>query len=67
MTVSRIYLIQNTKTGAERLVDAVNEPQAIRHVARDEYRANVAGQRTLVDLLARGVKVERAGETEPAP
>lgn len=65
MAISRIYFVVNTKTGAERLIDAVNEAQAIRHVARDEYAASVAGQRTLVELLAKGVKVERAGEVAP--
>ena len=57
----RIYRVINTETAAERLVRAQSQAQAIRHVVKETYRAAVAGQETIVELLTSGVKVEDAG------
>lgn len=60
----RIYRVINTETAAEHLVRASNQAQAIRHVVKEAYRAAVAGQETIVELLTSGVKVQDAGEPD---
>lgn len=45
---------------AAHLVRANNQSQAIRHVVRGLFKAEVATQAQLVDLLTAGVKVEDA-------
>ena len=66
-TATRVYLVTAADDGEARLVRAANPAQAIRHVARERYRANVASQDTLVDMLSAGEPVETAGAepTEP--
>lgn len=64
MSATRIYVITDRRTDAQRLVRAVNQSTAIRHCARDTFGAAVAAQDTLVDLVTAGVKVEDAG-SEP--
>ncbi|MEI7446597.1 MAG: hypothetical protein WCK28_17035 [Burkholderiales bacterium] len=59
-TPTRIYLV-TADDGEARLVRAVSPAQAIRHAARARYRANVAAQETLVDMLQAGEQVETAG------
>lgn len=63
-TPTRIYFV-TADDGEQRLVRAATPAAAIRHAARGRYRANVAAQETLVELLTTGVKVETAGD-EPA-
>lgn len=53
----RIYRVSSTRTGDEWLVRAHNQAQAIRHVVKNEYRAAVAGQETLIEMLSAGAKV----------
>lgn len=65
-TPTRIYVITDRRTDAQRLVRAANPATAIRHVANGTLSAAVAAQETLVDLVSEGVKVETAGdELEP--
>ncbi|GIK83051.1 MAG: hypothetical protein BroJett024_41560 [Alphaproteobacteria bacterium] len=56
----RIYRVINTETAAEHLVRASSQAQAIRHVVKETYRAAVAGQETIVELLTSGAKVQDA-------
>lgn len=56
-TVTRIYLVRHTDTGAERLVRAANAVQARNHAARDTIDVNVATQDQLVALLTSGTTV----------
>lgn len=59
---SRIYVVRTVSEGGPvRLVDAANQAQAIGHVVRNTYTAEVAEQRELVELVGKGVKVEKAG------
>lgn len=63
--MSRIYVVTDTHQEPinHRLVRASNQAaQARNFAARDQFAVDVAGQQTLVDLLAAGVKVEEAGE-----
>jgi len=53
----RIYRVSSTRAGDEWLVRAHNQAQAIRHVVKNEYRAAVAGQETLIEMLTTGAKV----------
>ncbi len=57
----RIYKV----VGADkpRLVQANNQAQAIGHVVRNQFKATVATQADLVDLLP-GTKVEKASSEE---
>lgn len=59
---SRIYVVTPKREGeALRLVDATNGTQAVGYVVRNSYAAKVATQAELVELVGKGVKVEKAG------
>ncbi len=67
--MARIYNVfeKNMAGGAVSggvLVRANTQAQAIGHVVRNRYGAEVADQETLVRLLADGVKVEECGDSE---
>lgn len=63
---TRIYVVREQgATGAGRhLVEAATQAQAIGHVVRGKYTAEVAEQGELVELVSKGVKVEKAGASE---
>lgn len=66
MTKARIYIVEDgTTTTAPRLVRAISQSQAIKHVTKP-FTASVATQDQLIEALDNGVKVENAG-TEPRP
>lgn len=56
------YLVTVNQTGAEpvftRLVESKTKAAAVAHVARDLIHAEVADTHTLLDLGAKGVKLE---------
>lgn len=58
---TRIYAVTDSKTKTVALVEASNPAQARGHCARNQYSAEVAGQKQLVELMGKGVKVEVAG------
>lgn len=58
---TRIYVVTNG-AAEPRLVKASTPAQAIRHVTRPMYKAEVASQDALVAALTKGVKVETASE-----
>lgn len=65
MTATRIYRVFDTDSaedaiGASRLVRAASAAQAIRHCA-DHYRAHVATQDDIAELVGADVQVETAG------
>lgn len=65
--MSRIYRVLNTTTGDDYLVRANTQAQAIRHVVADQFRAQVAGQETIVEHLTRGGAVlDATAEPETA-
>jgi hypothetical protein len=64
---ARIYRVLNTTTGDDHLVRAHTQAQAIRHVVADQFRAQVAGQETIVEhLTAGGVVLDATTEPEAA-
>ena len=68
-TPTRVYLVSEFRSSLEsvgtvHLVRAVTPAQAIRHVARNRYQAEVAGQDELIQYVSAGVKVQTAGEDE---
>lgn len=61
------YLLKTTIPGdkpttRERIVEASNVAQAIRHVSKDTITCEVAGATDLVRLGKAGVEIEQAGE-----
>jgi len=64
---SRIYIVSDTSNDpvTHRLIRAATQAQARNHAARAQFKVDVAGQQSLVDLLAAGVKVEDAQEVQP--
>lgn len=69
MTTTRVYkLATNPETGLlpnsenELLIEATTAAQAYRHVARKTWNATVATQTDLIELIGRGVKVEKASD-----
>ena len=65
-TPTRIYAVTNTTSGAVGLVRATSPSQAIRHVTRTLYSAEVASQEALVAALGDGVSVVDASESAGA-
>lgn len=55
---SRIYVVKDLASGDERLVDAGNKSQSIRHCVRGKFAARLAEQRDLV-RLSKSVEVEQ--------
>lgn len=61
MTKARIYIVEDGEpASAPRLVRAISQSQAIKHVTRP-FKAAVATQDQLIEALDNGVKVENAG------
>jgi hypothetical protein len=65
-TSTRVYLVTETATGAQRLIRATYRSTAIRHAAQDKFSAHKATHDDLERLITAGVRVELAVET-PAP
>lgn len=61
---TRIYLVTDQTTQAQRLIEATNQAQAIRHAVHGRFAARVARQSDLIALLPNGAVVERAETTE---
>lgn len=61
---SRIYDVSDVESTpvVHRLVEAATQAQAKSHVVGNRFVAEVANQKTLIELLGKGVKVEVAGE-----
>ena len=64
-TTARIYLVQN-KAGGFSMVKAVNQTQALRHVARNTYTVTVASALSVAENMQSGMQVEDA-TAEPEP
>lgn len=61
MAEKRIYAVADKKAGVCHLVKAATQAQAVGHVVRGQFVAEVASQEVLVDLMTAGKKVEEAG------
>jgi hypothetical protein len=63
---ARIYIVDDASDtkAAPRLVRAISQSQAIKHVTKP-FTASVATQDQLIEALDNGVKVENAGAAEP--
>jgi hypothetical protein len=57
----RLYAVEWPE-GVTHLVDAISEAQAIRHVVKDKVKAHLPTTREVAELVASGVKVEKAGD-----
>jgi hypothetical protein len=64
MSNTRIYAVAGPDQF--RLVEATTKNAALRHVAKDILRVEVANQKTLVLAMQDGVKVEQANAEETA-
>lgn len=58
----RIYVVVDTATKVESLVRAAGKAQAIGHVVRERFTADVADQAALVRLVGAKVEVQDAGD-----
>lgn len=59
----RIYRVETPK--GTKLIRANSPAQAIRHAAKPLFKASVATQEELVELLGNDIKPEEAGEEAP--
>lgn len=65
---TRIYLVQDAGGNSKRLVRATHPGHALMHAARTTFDVHVASQNELVDLLGRGIEVEKiTGEQQQLP
>lgn len=55
----RIYLVQ-AKAGGFSMVKAINQAQALRHVARNTYTVTVASALSVAENMQAGMKIEDA-------
>lgn len=60
---TRPYIV-STAAGNERIVEAANAAQALRHVARDVFDVKVASASQVIALMSSGVKPEIASTKE---
>jgi hypothetical protein len=66
MSQQRIYIVQN-KAGGFVMVKAINQAQALRHVARNTYTISIASALSVAENMQSGMKIEDAtAETEAA-
>lgn len=63
---TRIYAATQAG-GAQWLVRATSQAQAIRHIVRSQYSANVAAQETIVEAYERGERVVDATRDDDEP
>lgn len=63
-TSTRIYAVEDSKSKTVALVEASTPAQARGHCARKQYAAKVATQTQLVELLGKGIKVEKANDDQ---
>jgi hypothetical protein len=59
---TRIYAVQGPDQF--RLIEAASKQAALRYVAREILKVEVANQRTLVEAMTDGVRVEKIAETQ---
>jgi hypothetical protein len=64
-TATRPYIVAD-KSGAQRIVQAINQAQALRHVATDQFTVKAASASEVIDLMTAGVKPETASNEEKA-
>ncbi len=60
-TATRTYLVKPAE-GKARLVEATNQAQALRHVAKDTFTVTVASGLETAKAMEAGAKLEQAGE-----
>jgi len=60
MSATRIYEVQVKGSEVTRLVDAISEAQALRHVAKPQYEITLPNMKRVLYLRDKGVKVEDA-------
>ena len=65
MTTTRIYSVFDSEVGVTHLVRAATKAQAVNHVVRSRFEANVATQEELILLMSNGVRVEDSTAVEP--
>lgn len=63
---TRIYIVREVfeKEPAARLVRAISQAQALKHVAEKRYLVDVANQEEIVSQMSKGVEVEDARAEE---
>lgn len=62
-SLTRIYLVTTSKK-EQRLVRAATQAQALRHVARQEFKIEVPAQEDFAKVLIAGIKIEDAKESD---
>jgi len=62
----RLYHLKNTKTGEERLVEAITPASAVKHV-NSEWEVATATSSVAFDLAGKGVKKETAAKEAAEP
>lgn len=66
MSNIRPYIVTDTTTNAERLVQATSQSQARNFVASKQYAVRAASANDVLDLVAKGVKPEVAADEKDA-
>lgn len=64
-SVVRPYIVSD-KGGAQRIVQACNQAQALRHVATDQFTVKAANASEVIELMQAGVQPETASAEEKA-
>lgn len=58
---TRPYIVTDSTTGAQRLVEAGNQSQARHHVTKDRFKVEAASAKDALRLVGQGVTLEVAG------
>lgn len=62
---TRIYIvteINDESPNTKWLIDAQTQAQAVRHITKNQFQVKVASPHEIVELMGKGVKVEKASE-----
>jgi hypothetical protein len=63
---TRLYRVKHKATNANRLIDAQNPSQVLRHVSEDLYEIAPATPKDVAELIGTGVRVEACRKAEAA-
>lgn len=61
---SRIFVVLDNDAGTKRLVEAKTKAAAIKHVSGQRFEAERPSDGELVNLVRKGVEIEKAAEDE---
>jgi len=64
---TRPYIVTETATGKQRLIEAASQSQALGHVAQSVFTVKTASTKDVMALMKQGIVPEETGAGSAAP